>query len=540
MQLEPRNLLASISNTLPIGVDLVTNGGFERATDGNASHFFLDSNVDGWVAADSASGQRLNIFGFGDASDPHQNVLELDSIASQYDRVYQDIRTRTGDSYILSFEIRERTVDASAHADTNKLEVFWGGMNLGTFSGTNHWQSVNLVVEGLGDVSRLTFREISLDSSDGRGPLIDNVRLVKIANNVAVGNGSFDSRALGDPAPATVTREFMDGWMAAGADASDRLFAVRNDGGSDGQQYLQLDTGGGRLDRIYQDIATTSGEKYYLTFDVRGSEELRVRWNEEWVGTFQAESDWQTFGILVDASDTDVTRMVFREVTAAAPTGTGPQIDNIRISQVGAFEPFAGVGALSEVDPAERNNIYGNQPPATTIDEANTYRAKITVESGAEIDLLLYANQAPVTVNNFVNLARDGWYDGLTFNRVVNDISSNPFIAQAGGPFTDNTGGGPGYTFADEIVDGLNFNTQTGLLAMANSGANTNGSQFFITYANPTHLNGRHTIFGEIEAGDTTSFDALNNLTFREPGSATPGDVIKSITITEEDPTPVV
>lgn len=535
--MESRNLLASLANTLPTGVDLVTNGGFERATGGNASQFFLDSNVDGWVAADSASGQRLNILNFGGT---RQNVLELDSIASQYDRVFQDINTRSGDSYILSFEIRERPVNASAHADTNKLEVFWGGMNLGTFSATNHWQSVNLVVEGLGDVSRLTFRELSLTSSDARGPLIDNVRLVKIAENVTVGNGSFDSRALADSgAPDTVTRDFMDGWLAMGTDAADRLFSLRRGGANDGDQYLQLDTGEGRLDRIYQDVATTRGEKYHLTFDLRGSEELRLRWNNEWVGTFSAGSDWQTFGVLVDAADADTTRMVFREAVGTNPTGTGPQIDNIRITRVGAFEPFAGVRALSEVEPATRDSIY-SQAPEQTIDRTRTHRANIELESGAQINLLLYTDQTPITVNNFINLARDGWYDGLTFNRVVNDLSNNPFIAQAGGPFADNTGGGPGYTFADEIVDGLNFNTRTGLLAMANAGPGTNGSQFFITFGNPTHLNGRHTIFGEIELGDTASFDTLNNLTFREPGSATPGDMIKSITITETDPTPVI
>ncbi len=538
MKLEPRNLLASIANTLPVGVDLVTNGGFERANNGNASHFFLDSDVDGWVAADAASGQRLNILNFG-AANPRQNILELDSTASQFDEVYQDINTKAGDSYILSFEIRERNVETSAHADTNKLEVLWGGTSEGIYSGTFHWQSVNLVVEGLGDVSRLTFREISLAASDARGPLIDNVRLVKIASNVAVGNGSFDSRTLDNPAQTTVTREFMAGWMAFGENESDRLFAVRNDGANDGAQYLQLDSGGGRLDRIYQDIATTQGEKYYLTFDVRGSEQLRVRWNNEWVGTFEADSDWQTFGILVDAADAETTRMVFREVSGTGPTGTGPQIDNVRISQVGAFEAFGGVGALSEVDPATRNGIY-TQAPEMNIDVAKVYRAKIAVESGAEIDLLLYASRTPVTVNNFVNLARDGWYDGLTFNRVVNDALNNPFIAQAGGPFTDNTGGGPGYTFADEFVDGLNFDSRTGLLAMANAGPGTNGSQIFITYGNPTNLNGVHTIFGEIELGDTSSFTALDNLTFRSPGSSTPGDVITSITITEEDPKPVI
>ena len=518
--------MASISNTLPVAVDLVTNGGFERATDGNASNFYQDGNVDGWNAVDSETGQRLNIFTF--AANGHQNVLELDSTAGQFDRIYQDINTRRGDSYILSFELRERNVASNANVDTNKVEVFWGGQNLGTFSATNHWQSVNVAVDGLGDTSRLTFREVSLAASDSRGPLIDNVRLVKIAEDAGVTNGDFEDNQLGENASPNVQQRFVDGWFAMGADRADRILALRGEGGSEGDQFLQLDTGGGRLDRVYSDVATNRGEQYYVSFDLRGTEQLRVRWNNEWVGTFQAESEWQNFGVLVDAAAADETRLIFRELTAD-PSGDGPQIDNIQVSQVGEFEAFAGVRALSELDGDTRNSIY-TEAPELTIDPTQVYRANIEIESGAEIDLLLYADQTPNTVNNFVNLALDGWYDGLSFNRVVQD-----FVAQTGGPFETNTGGGPGYTFADEIVDGLNFNTQTGLLAMANAGAGTNGSQFFITYGNPTHLNGAHTIFGEIEAGDTDSFDTFNNLTIREGTSPTPGDVIRKVTITVED-----
>lgn len=537
-QLEPRNLLASITNTLPVGVDLITNGGFERATDGNTSHFYQDANVDGWNGVDSATGQRLNIFAFGDASNAHKNILELDSTAAQVDSVYQDVLTNQGDSYILSFEMRERSVNAAAHETTNQLELFWDGQSMGTFSATNHWQTVTVVVEGATDgTSRLEFREVSADASDGRGPLLDNVSLVKIASPVNLINGSFDDNVVADTS-VNQAADVIDGWSAMGTNSADRLIAIKNDNANDGSQYLQLDTGEGRLDRIYRDISTTSGEKYYLTFDMRGSEgdQLRVRWGGEWVGTFEAESEWQTFGLLVDAADAeDTTRLIFRELNATDPAGTGPQIDNVRLSQVGEFEAFSGLRALSEVDPAQRDGIY-SQAPSMTIDTTKTYRAKITIESGAEIDLLLYADRAPQTVNNFVNLAEDGWYDGLSFNRVVNDGAGDPFVAQAGGPFEDNTSGGPGYTFADEIVSGLDFSSRNGLLAMANAGPGTNGSQFFLTYGQPTFLNGQHTIYGEIELSDTSSFTAFNNLTFREPGSSTPGDVITSIQITVEDP----
>lgn len=104
----------------------------------------------------------------------------------------------------------------------------------------------------------------------------------------------------------------------------------------------------------------------------------------------------------------------------------------------------------------------------------------------------LYKLVAPVTVANFVNLATRGYYDGLIFHRVIDD-----FMAQGGDPFGDGSGG-PGYTFEDEIRMRHN---QDGILSMANSGPNTNGSQFFITHLATPHLNNLHTVFGKIFTG---------------------------------------
>ncbi len=106
----------------------------------------------------------------------------------------------------------------------------------------------------------------------------------------------------------------------------------------------------------------------------------------------------------------------------------------------------------------------------------------------------LYGDKAPKTVSSFIVLARDGFYDNLTFHRVIAD-----FMIQGGDPLGTGTGG-PGYKFEDEIDSSLTFN-KPGLLAMANSGPNTNGSQFFITVTKPDWLNGKHTIFGEVTDG---------------------------------------
>ena len=161
--------------------------------------------------------------------------------------------------------------------------------------------------------------------------------------------------------------------------------------------------------------------------------------------------------------------------------------------------------------------------PSMTIDTSKTYLATFTLEKGGEFVIELFDDEAPITVNSFVTLARQGFYDGTTFHRVIEG-----FMAQGGDP-TGTGSGGPGYTFEDEFGNGLTFD-KPGLLAMANSGPNTNGSQFFITFVETPHLNNLHTIFGEVTEG----MDVVNGITRREPGSDVPGDVIETITITEE------
>ena len=142
---------------------------------------------------------------------------------------------------------------------------------------------------------------------------------------------------------------------------------------------------------------------------------------------------------------------------------------------------------------AEEEKPMFDAPPEMQIDPKKEYTAVMYTSCG-QIELDLFAKETPVTVNNFVFLAREGFYDGLTFHRVIPD-----FVLQGGDPKGDGSGG-PGYQFEDEIVDRLKF-TEPGLLAMANSGPDTNGSQFFITTGTPEHLNGLHTIFGRVTKG---------------------------------------
>jgi len=164
---------------------------------------------------------------------------------------------------------------------------------------------------------------------------------------------------------------------------------------------------------------------------------------------------------------------------------------------------------------------YDAAPPMV-IDPAKRYSATIATERG-DIVVELYADKVPVTVNNFVVLTRDGYYDGVTFHRVIGN-----FMAQTGDP-TGTGRGGPGYKFADEFDPSLRHDGP-GVLSMANAGPNTNGSQFFITYVATPHLDNRHAVFGHVVEG----MDVVHGIPERDPGTARePGVAMKRVVIDE-------
>jgi cyclophilin family peptidyl-prolyl cis-trans isomerase len=166
---------------------------------------------------------------------------------------------------------------------------------------------------------------------------------------------------------------------------------------------------------------------------------------------------------------------------------------------------------------------YASQPQMG-IDPNKRYLATFHTTKG-DFTAELFAKQAPVTVNNFVFLARDGFYDGVTFHRVIRD-----FMAQGGDPTGTGTGG-PGYKFDDEPGALALKHDSGGILSMANAGRNTNGSQFFITFGPTPHLNGKHGVFGKVVQG----MDVVNSLRERDPGrDRQPGDAIQSIEIREQ------
>jgi len=163
-------------------------------------------------------------------------------------------------------------------------------------------------------------------------------------------------------------------------------------------------------------------------------------------------------------------------------------------------------------------------PPPMVIDSTKRYLAKISTDQG-DIVAELFADKAPTTVNNFVFLAREGYYDGVTFHRVIKG-----FMAQSGDP-TGSGSGGPGYRFADEFHPALKHD-QPGILSMANAGPGTNGSQFFITYRDTPHLDGKHTVFGRVVEG----MEVVEGIPERDPARARePGVAMNSVVIVEEE-----
>jgi cyclophilin family peptidyl-prolyl cis-trans isomerase len=160
--------------------------------------------------------------------------------------------------------------------------------------------------------------------------------------------------------------------------------------------------------------------------------------------------------------------------------------------------------------------------PTGALEMSKSYSARFKTERG-EIVCELFAADAPMTVENFINLARAGFYDGTTFHRVIPG-----FMAQGGDPTGTGTGG-PGYSFRDEL-SAKRSHDGPGVLSMANAGPNTNGSQFFLTFAATPHLDGRHTVFGRVTSG----MEVLRSIRERDPQrDQKPGDRIDTIEIEE-------
>ncbi len=259
--------------------------------------------------------------------------------------------------------------------------------------------------------------------------------------------------------------------------------------------------------------------------------ERRTEWNEMTVEQFQTWLVGQAVGLELDEQQftkdlnsealVSLAKEAFERNAAIGMPGTPFIMINGR--QYNGQLDYANLQAVVKMILLEQSQF--SECPPMTLEQGSTYFATLKTEKG-DIRLELFADAAPVAVNSFIFLARSGWFNGVTFHRVIPG-----FVAQAGDPSATGFGG-PGYAFGNEISPDLKFD-QAGLLAMANSGPGSNGSQFFITYASAPNLDGGYTIFGRVAAG----MDVVESLTPRDPSQsmALPaGDLILNVIIEQE------
>ncbi len=377
-RLEPRQLLAGdmigphqAAGFLPDGANIVVNGDFETFTDGE-DRFFTESEVPGWQAMDAA---ELNIMTWNVAG--FDNVLDLDSTTTDYDRVFQNVSTESATEYLVAFDYRAHpTFDPDASEFTHDFEFWWNGSLVERLTGGDHWNTaVFQVTSSSLATTELLFCEIEESGApfgDGRGALLDNIRVVK-SDPVAISNGGFETTEVGDG--VFFRPEEVEGWSVIAADVGDQWLQIVETGASEGKQYLNLDTTVENRDIVYREIATEAGATYYLTFDMRtdgeqtvSPDELRVRWNESWAGTVFGTNQWESYGLVLTA-DSDTTNLMFLEPGGVTGDGSGPLLDNIQLFKISAATLVVDING--DADGIDGEAVYfpgaGAQPIATSI-----------------------------------------------------------------------------------------------------------------------------------------------------------------------------
>ena len=359
-----------LAGDLPDGVNLIFNGDFESFTNDESSNvvnefatarFYGSDLVPGWSVADGDgdSAQRINLLTF---DNDRGTVLDVDSIPGQDDRLFQDVNVRVGQQYLFSFDyLNPDQVEGLSDPATNGFEVYYNGQLLGALDGVNVFQRASFVVTGAANDSagstvdgdsvaaRFEFRDGSSGDrgGDGRGSLIDAVSLIAVSEQPVV-NGDFENV---DSAGTSFSPDETDGFsvFSFDDDTEDRLIQVLSDDDGDtsdpGNRFLNLNSSSELLDQVFQNLATEAGESYYVTFDLRvdptsdlSPDELRVRFDNEFAATIIGTDQWQSFGVVVNASS-DISRLTFREAGEDLGDGASPQIDNLRFYQIDSVAP---------------------------------------------------------------------------------------------------------------------------------------------------------------------------------------------------------
>jgi hypothetical protein len=325
---------------LPEDLNLIQNEAL-HTTHESESGLYDAPDIAGWHPV--PSGNPIGVESFPGRG----NVLNLDSSAG-LDQVYQDIPTEQGDRYLISFDSRPSTqvYQENQPVASTQFEIFWNGTRIATIQPRYHWKTNTLEVQGgNGDFSRLTFSETLAGSGDRVGAFINHVRVVK-AMEVAVTNGGFEELANSNQPVTgyTFSNIHVPGWSATAPSLKNtttlNLEPTRpHFKGEQGERVLNLNAHQdykGFRDSISQTIETVPGALYYVRFLAQGNgvDELRVRWDNAWALCVRPDANWESIGLLVQASSLK-SNLMFIE---GADSNGDIRLDNVEIYRIDSPE----------------------------------------------------------------------------------------------------------------------------------------------------------------------------------------------------------
>ena len=323
--------------------NLLINGDFE--TDFDLAGLQSNFDVEGWHSFADLSGNRiLDVVGNSD-----NKFLKLDLAEGRHDRIYQDVTTRSGQSYLLTFDLLGAN---GAAARDNDVRVYWDNEFVGNFRALDNWQTVSVELNGARNgFSRLEFREPNVDGNggDGEGPFLDNIQLLPV-KKVEFNNGSFE---LGDRSEGRVLygADEVPDWSF---DGQMRLRRHGNDFGN-GEYYWTLDSLSDQYDQVSQALEAKESEDYFVVFDMRSSlnnsepgNQLRIRWDGRWQDTHFASSIWQSHAVHLKGTPAGLSNFELREAPVDGNflgDGLGPWLDDFRYYQLdtGYFDDSVAV-----------------------------------------------------------------------------------------------------------------------------------------------------------------------------------------------------
>lgn len=369
--------------------ELLVNGGFEDA--GTSDGVFIENqDVAGWT---NRGGDEVEVYNYNG----YDNILDLDSTGSVIDEVFQNITTEDGTDYLLLFDYRDNPNRTGNESSTSfDFDVLVDGERAGRFSGGGAWTTGVVPISGNAlNSTEIAFAErlAGNNSNDGIGALLDNIRLVDVTERDLT-NGSFEEfEASGSN---LFENSQVPGFSASHDDIDDvaeqliniQTSIVVNDAAV-GNSYVDLDVRNNRRDSLSAQIDTNPGERYFLTFYARNdgdggdTDELRVRWNNEWATTILPGNEWQQYSLLVSAGEGDTTLLDFLEVGDG--DGEGPQIDGVQLHVHNGAQAFE-LSLANGSDEQTYTPGIGSQPLGADVNLEGALIQSVTVTLSGDVD----------------------------------------------------------------------------------------------------------------------------------------------------------